>query len=105
MTVSTLDFAVWAPDEATFRASWVSAGILLDETPLLERHVVGSGRSHPNDHVISRRMTQSRQIPLAIEGHAARRCVDSGKLRLKFGDASAQLVLSGVSSVQSGVIF
>ena len=26
-----ISFAIWAPDEATFRKSWITAGILLDE--------------------------------------------------------------------------
>ena len=26
-----IEFAIWAPDEATFRQSWITAGILLDQ--------------------------------------------------------------------------
>ena len=28
---NTIEFAIWAPDEATFRHSWIDAGILLNE--------------------------------------------------------------------------
>lgn len=31
MSQDSITFAVWAPDEATFRQSWINAGILADE--------------------------------------------------------------------------
>ena len=38
MTPSHIDFAVWAPDEATFWASWVAAGICTEPGVLAARY-------------------------------------------------------------------